>query len=342
VRSPTIKDVAERAGVSLKTVSRVVNREASVHERTRDKVQRAIDELGYRPDPSARSLRSTHAFVLGLVYDNPNSHYVIDMQSGALSACRERGFGLQIHPCDSRSPRLADELIQLVQRSRLAGLVLAPPMSESAELLKVLAAAKIGFVRIISAREDPRDGWPCVYVDDRDAAQALTEHLIQLGHQRIGFLWGDAEHRSSPERCQGYAQALEDYGIGVDKKLVLAGEYSFDSGFRRARKLLALKDPPTAVIGCNDEIAAGVLAAARSGGMEVPWQLSIAGFEDSPFSRQSWPALTTVRQDTAEIARHAALRLIDELGREDREPLANEGFRPELVVRGSTAPPPRK
>jgi LacI family transcriptional regulator len=343
VRSPTIKDVAGRAGVSLKTVSRVINHEASVHERTREKVQRAIDELGYRPDPSARSLRSTHAYALGLVYDNPNSHYVIDMQSGALSACRERGFGLQIHPCDADSPDLAEELIQLARRSRLAGLVLAPPMSESDPLLRVLAAAKVPFVRIISAREDPRDGWPCVYVDDRDAAHALTEYLIQLGHQRIGFLWGDADHRSSPERHLGYVQALEDYGIPLDRKLVLPGEYSFDSGFRRARKLLALKEPPTAVIGSNDEIAAGVLAAARSGGLEVPWQLSIAGFEDSPFSRQSWPALTTVRQDTAEMARHAALRLIAELGRSgEQAAIVNEGFSPELVVRGSTAPPGRK
>jgi LacI family transcriptional regulator len=178
-------------------------------------------------------------------------------------------------------------------------------------------------------------------VDDRDAAYAITEHLIQLGHQRIGFLWGGREHRSSPERYQGYEDALKDYGIALDRKLILPGDYTFDDGFRGARKLLALKDRPSAIFGSNDEIAAGVLAAAHSDGINVPYELSIAGFEDSPFSKQSWPALTTARQATEEIARHAAQRLIGDLQRAaNGEPVreGNEGFSPELVVRGSTAP----
>ncbi|WP_447731571.1 LacI family DNA-binding transcriptional regulator [Rhodanobacter soli] len=341
MRSATIKDVAERAGVSLKTVSRVINNEPSVHARTREKVQREIDALGYQPDPSARSLRSTRAYAIGLVYDNPNAHYIINLQRGVLSVCRSSGFGLQIHPCDSSSPTLADELRQLVHRSRLAGLVLAPPMSEQPALIHALSAAKVPFIRIISAREDPADGSPCVYVDDRDAAYAITEHLIQLGHQRIGFLWGGSGHRSSQERYQGYEDALKDYGIALDRKLIVPGDYTFDDGFRGARKLLALKDRPTAIFGSNDEIAAGVLAAAHSDGINVPYELSIAGFEDSPFSKQSWPALTTARQATEEIARHAAQRLIGDLQREaNGEPIdsRNEGFSPELVVRGSTAP----
>jgi len=341
LRSATIKDVAERAGVSLKTVSRVINNEPSVHARTREKVQREIDALSYQPDPSARSLRSTRAYALGLVYDNPNAHYVINMQHGVLAACRSSGFGLQIHPCDSSSPKLAQELYDLAKRSRLAGLILAPPMSEQPELIRTLSEAKIPFMRIISARKDPEDGYPCVFVDDRDAAYAITEHLIQLGHSRIGFLWGGSEHRSSPERYQGYEDALKDYGIALDRKLIVPGDYTFDDGFRGARKLLALKDRPTAIFGSNDEIAAGVLAAAHSDGINVPYELSIAGFEDSPFSKQSWPALTTARQATQEIARHAAQRLITDLQREanGEAPLSgNEGFSPELVVRGSTGP----
>jgi LacI family transcriptional regulator len=220
----------------------------------------------------------------------------------------------------------------------LAGLILAPPMSEQSALLATLKAHDVAFVRIIASREDPKDGMPCVYVDDHDAAYAITEHLIQLGHTRIGFLWGEPHHRSSPERYQGYADALKDYGIAINRKLILPGRYAFDDGFRGARKLLALKEPPTAIFGCNDEIAAGVLAAARSAGLDVPWDLSIAGFEDSPFSKQAWPALTTARQSTSEIGRHAALRLISGLQNQNAEP-PNEGFMPELVVRGSTAPP---
>ena len=339
----TIKDVAKRANVSLKTVSRVINNEAAVLERTRSKVQRAIEQLDYQPDMSARSLRSAQSFALGVVYDNPNPYYIISVQNGVLSVCRDAGFGLQIHPCDSSSPKLAEELIDLVRRSRLAGLVLAPPMSERMELVNFLAENGVKFVRILSAAEDPNDGYPCVYVDDRDAAYDITEHLIQLGHQRIGFLWGGESHRSSPERFKGYESALKDYGIALNNKLIVHGDYSFDDGFRGARKLLALKDRPTAIFGSNDEIAAGVLAAAKSSGLDVPYDLSIAGFEDSPFSKQSWPALTTAKQATEEIARQAALRLMAELGRDIPGMTIdgsseNKGFSPELVIRGSTAP----
>ncbi|MFI4968829.1 MAG: LacI family DNA-binding transcriptional regulator [Lysobacterales bacterium] len=342
VDRPTIKDVARRSNVSLKTVSRVINNETSVREGTRERVQRAIDELNYAPDQAARNLRSANSHALGLVYDNPNPYYVISVQNGVLAACHDQGFGLQIHPCDSTVPDLADELRDLVRRTRLAGLVLAPPMSERMELIRYLAANGIQFVRIISAAEDPDDGYPCVYVDDRDAAYDITEHLIQLGHQRIGFLWGGAAHRSSPERFKGYEGALKDYDIPLDKKLVIPGDYSFDDGFRGARRLFALRDRPTAIFGSNDEIAAGVLAAAKANGIDVPNELSIAGFEDSPFSKQSWPALTTAKQATEDIARHAALRLIAEL-----KPTAggtapvNRGFSPQLVIRDSTARAPK-
>jgi LacI family transcriptional regulator len=350
MRRATIKHVAERAQVSLKTVSRVINNEPSVMQATRARVLHAIAELDYEPDPSARNLRSATPFVIGLVYDNPNAYHIIGVQNGVLSACRETGFDLQIHPCDASSPLLADELVEWARRARLAGLVLTAPMSESAELVAALTARDIKLVRIIAATEDPGEGSPCVYVDDRDAAYEVTEHLIQLGHQRIGFLWGGLAHRSSTERYQGYEQALKDYGITLDKHLVIPGDYTFDDGFRGARRLLALRDPPTAIFGSNDEIAAGVLAAAKSMGMDVPYDLSIAGFEDSPFSKQSWPTLTTAKQATEDIARHAARLLIGTLHvdayDEHAMPVRNQGFVPQLIVRGSTAParprtPPR-
>jgi len=338
----TIRDVAKRAKVSLKSVSRVINHENSVREETRNRVLQAISDLNYQPDLSARSLRSARSYAIGLVYDNPNPYYVISVQNGVLSACRERWFGLQIHPCNSASPRLGEELVELAQRSRLAGLVLAPPMSERTDIIKFLAASGISFVRIISAAEDPKDDFPCVFVDDRDAAYDITEHLIQLGHQRIGFLWGGKSHRSSWERYKGYESALKDYGIAQDKQLIVEGDYAFDDGFRGGRKLLAMSDRPTAVFGTHDEIAAGVIAAAKSSGLDVPFDLSVAGFEDSPFSKHSWPALTTAKQATEEIARTAALRLIAGLVvKEGGTPLpaqANVGFSPQLVVRGSTAP----
>lgn len=342
MRKPTIKDVARHTGVSLKTISRVINGESGVSAATRKHVQKTIETLGYRPNPSARSLRSAHAYALGLVYDNPNDHYVISLQNGMLATCQEHDFGLQILPCKGDSPTLADTLIAAVDRSRLAGLVLTPPMSERSELIAVLRERHIACVCIISACEDPGEQTPCVYVNDRGAAYAVTEHLIRLGHKRIGFLWGDMEHRSSQERHAGYMEALNDYAIRMDEQLVMPGRFSFDDGFRGARRLLALERRPTAIFGSNDEIAAGVLAAARFVGLEVPRDLSIAGFEGNPFSSQVWPPLTTAQQSTREIGKQAALRLMAELQQASvsSSMAANLGFVPELIVRGSTAPPP--
>jgi LacI family transcriptional regulator len=336
-----MKDVARRAHVSLKTVSRVVNNEPSVHYNTRARVLKAIDELRYLPGGrSARNLRSTKTYAIGLVYDNPSPHYIVSVQNGVLSVCRENGYELLIHPCDSSASTLTQDLADMVHRSRLAGLVLAPPMSERVELARALSATDVPLVRLISAAKDPGDGHPCVFVKDRDAAYAITEHLIQLGHTRIGFLWGGKQHRSSSERFKGYEDALRDYGITPDKTLIVEGDYLFDDGFRGARKLFACKNRPSAIFGSNDEIAAGVLAAARAAGLNVPYDLSIAGFEDSAFSRQSWPALTTARIATDTIARHAARLLIAQLDAGDNT-IGNKGFSPELIVRGSTAPPAR-
>lgn len=341
LRNPTIKDVAALSGVSHKTVSRVVNGESGVHEKTKLKVQKAIAELGYRPDLSARSLRgAAHSYALGLVYDNPNAHYVISMQAGVLSACEDRGYSLQILPLDASSPHLAAKLLVASQRSRLAGLILTPPMSEQPSLIASLTEHGVRCVRVVSASHDPENG-PCIYVDDRSAAYAITAHLIQLGHARIGFLGGDREHASNMERYAGYMSALAHYGIALDEQLVISSHFTFDDGFRGARKLLASEQRPTAIFGSNDEIAAGVLAAARSIGLSVPGDLSIAGFEDSPFSRQAWPPLTTAKQSPTDIARNAALLLIQiiEGAQPDEGKGTNLGFVPQLVIRGSTAPP---
>lgn len=332
----TLDDVATRAGVSAKTVSRVVNRERSVRPQTRQRVLRAIEQLDYRPNLLARGLSGSHAYTIGLVYDNPNAYYIIAMQQGALAACDALHFGLQIRPCDSRAPDLAEELRDFAGRSRLSGLVLTTPVSERMGSLRRLASYDVPFVRIVSAARDPGDGFPCVYVDDRDAAYAITAHLLQLGHVRIGFLCGGKHHHASAERLRGYKDALRDYGIPLRKELMIDGDYVFDEGFRGTRRLLELAEPPTGIFGCNDEIAAGALAAAQSVGLQVPYDVSIAGFEDSPFSRHSWPPLTTARQRADVIVEHATRMLIARIGGHEVE---NQGFSPELVVRSSTAPP---
>ncbi len=335
---PTIKDVAKLAGVSFKTVSRVINREASVAPELQDRVWQAVKELNYQPNLSARLLRGT-ASSIGFIYDNPNSNYVIDMQRGILGECRRQGYELVIHPCNSKAEDLIDEILSMVDRSRVGGLVLTPPMSEMPDVLNALSKRKIKLVRILSGTQPPDDKSPCIFVDDRTAAYRITQYLIDLGHKAIAFLGGDEDHKSSGERYEGYKLALKDNRITLDKKLVVNGEYSFESGVKRTRQLLSGDHRPTAVFACNDEIAAGTLFAARILGVEVPQQLSIVGFEDSPFSRQAWPNLTTAQQPNATIAQRATELLITCI-RDKGGKVESEGFYPQLIVRDSTCPAP--
>ncbi|KZX54965.1 LacI family transcriptional regulator [Halioglobus sp. HI00S01] len=336
----TIKDVAKLAGVSFKTVSRVINREPSVGEAMQQKVWKAIEELDYQPNLSARQLRGSASFI-AFIYDNPNSHYVIEMQHGILKECQSNGFELLIHPVDATGEGLVDELLKVASNSHIAGLILTPPFSESEEVVSILAERGVKFTRIISGDRDPDQYGPKVFIDDYRAAYKITQYLIGLGHRRIAFLGGEEEHLSSVTRMQGYKAALEANNVSPEDGLVLPGEYNFDSGTDRTRSLLTLDPPPTAIFACNDEIAAGALFAARIQQVPVPQQLSIIGFEDSPFSRQSWPKLTTAHQPNPEIA-ETATRLLIDLVRASRQgtdnQVADQGFQPQLIVRDSTCP----
>lgn len=335
----TIRDVARVAAVSLKTVSRVLNNEPRVKESTRAKVRAAIEKLDYQPDMSARNLRGNKSYVVGLVYDNPNPYYVVDLQKGVLKACRELGYNLQIHPCDASADNIVNELCDLVRHSRLAGLVIAPPISEDERVVSALAERGIHLVRIISASSPPADAMPCVWINDREAAYAVTEHLINNGHTDIAFLSGEEEHHSTYERFAGYRNALKKHGIMVDEDRVLAGAYSFDSGFQRTRKLLKDARRPSAVFGCNDEIAAGALAAVQSMGLSVPEDVAIAGFENSPFSKQAQPPLTTASQSIEAIAQQAVMLLMAEMRPQtfaDPEKSSCAEFIPHLIARPST------
>lgn len=329
----TIKDVAKLAGVSFKTVSRVINKEGTVGPELQHRVMNAIKALNYQPNLSARLLRGAPSSI-GFIYDNPNSNYVIDMQKGILAACRRHGYELVIHPCDSKADDLILEVLNMVARSQVAGLVLTPPISETSEVLTALEKRQIPYVRILSGTQAPDRNGPCVFIDDRTAAYNITQYLIDLGHRSIAFLGGEVEHKSSSERLEGYKAALRANKLKVAKNLILPGEYSFESGIERTHELLSSRSRPTAVFACNDEIAAGTLFAARAKGVNVPQQLSIVGFEDSPFSRQAWPNLTTAQQPNPTIAERATDLLIDTIRNEGVA--ESVGFQPQLLVREST------
>jgi LacI family transcriptional regulator len=335
----TINDVAKQAGVSIKTVSRVINNETSVRQLTREKVQLAVDELNYQPNLAARNLAGTKSFSVAYIYDNPNAYYIIDMQKGILSACKQQGFELLIHPCDAKNKNITEEVVNMVKQARIAGLVLTPPLSEMPDFVKSLLALDVRVVRIMSGDVAPDELTPCVMVNDRDAAQTITQHLIDLGHTDIAFIAGDAEHMSTIERYKGYRRALKASNIDFNKDLVIEGDYSFDSGVSGAKHLMSTDTSskrPTAIFSCNDEIAAGALFAARLMNISIPEQLSIVGFENSPFSRQTWPKLTTADQPNDQIAEDAANLLISQV-RKQKNQVTISQYVPKLVVRDSTA-----
>ncbi|WP_293746965.1 LacI family DNA-binding transcriptional regulator [uncultured Paraglaciecola sp.] len=337
----TIKDVAIHAGVSFKTVSRVINHEGTVKPDTLEKVNTAIAELNYQPNTAARNLAGSKSFALGFIYDNPNAYYVIDMQRGILEECGRKGYELIIHPCESDQFDIITKIQDMVKRTQLSGLIVSPPLSENPTFIEELARLDIQFVRLVSGDNSQIENTSCVFIHDREAAHSIVEYLISLGHKKIAFISGEKDHKSTLERQEGYVQAMQLHGLEINKEWIVEGRYSFDSGVSGAEKLLGLENKPTAIFACNDEIAAGVFLSARLAGFDVPNQLSIVGFEDSPFSRQTIPQLTTAAQPTQQIGSSAAALLIsnitqNRLRTQTNEP-RHENFTPELVVRGSTS-----
>jgi len=310
----TMTDVAHLAGVSSKTVSRVINKERYVCVIKQEKVLQAIKTLNYQPSVTARQLRGAASSV-GFVYDNPNSHYIIELQNGILEVCLDNGLELFIRPCKATSLTICEDIISMVRRSRMAGLVLTPPLSEMPELLSALDENNICYVKVISGNCSNDERTICI--DDFKAAAALTQYLIDLGHKDIAFLQGDKSHGSAKQRFAGYLATLNENKLTANERFIVDGIFSFESGVERAFQLLMQDNKPTAIFACNDEIAAGCLFAAGFMSISVPKKLSIVGFEDSPFSRQSLPGLTTAKQSNAMIAKTATQLLISHIRKND-------------------------
>lgn len=329
----TIADVAKLAGVSIKTVSRVTNNEPNVKEDTRTRVLEAVATLGYRPNPSARSLASRRSYLIGLLYDNPSPSYLINIQNGSLRTCRDEGYDLVIYPCDYRSDTLPADMAAMIRQSRVDGVILTPPLCDLPPLLEMLEQLETPFVRI-----SPADGLytDCsIVTNDEDMAAQMTEHLIGIGHRRIGFIRGHPDHGAVCNRYEGYMRALTQASIASDEQLVVQGYNSVESGEACAQQLLSLAEPPTAIFAANDDMAAGTLRAAHARGLAVPKTLSVAGFDDSPMALQVWPALTTIRQPIKAMAERATTVLLRQLRGEDGEDLPRN-IDCGMVLRAST------
>ena len=335
--SVTITDVARRAGVSMKTVSRVLNAEPHVRAEVRDKVLSIARELRYRPKVSARSLAGARAYQVGFLLHQV-SPYGMHAQLGALKACREFGYHLVVDTIDLAAPDLAADVEALANGLAVDGVILLAPVCDNRIVLDALDAAAIPYVRISPAIDHARSA--CVEVEDVAAARAMTDHLLGLGHRRIGLVQGPRGHAASVRRLQGYLKALAGWGLGPDPRLIQDGLFTFESGREAAGRLLALPDPPTAVFASNDLMALGVLAKAQALGHRIPGTLSVAGFDDIASAGMVWPGLTTMRQPMADMAGAAAEILISAAAKgQPAEGAPRHAFACELVVRGSTGPP---
>ncbi len=332
--NPTIFDVASAAGVSIKTVSRVVNNEPNVRAKTREKVLAAIQELHYQPNSAARGLSGKRSYTIGLVYENPHEFsYVGDVLNGAIEACESEGYALLLRPITLPTDSIAESVRQFVTQTRVDGLVLPAPICDSEEVLGLLEELNIPFATL--SPKNPRSHAISILCEEEQASFELTEYVIKQGHSRIGFVKGHPDHGASKKRYKGYRRALKTNRIKHDAGLVCQGYFDFNSGRRAARKQLALADRPTVILSSNDDMAAGVLFEARESGLQVPEDLSIVGFDDTPLASHLWPPLTTVRQPIRRMAGSATRLLIQKLRGGEVIDLP-ELFHCEVIIRGST------
>ena len=330
----TITDVAAQAGVSIKTVSRVMNHEPGVRSDTREHVLGVMAALNYRPKLSARSLAGARSFIIGLLYFDPSAAFVAGVQQGATLRCRDAGYHLVVESLDNDAPDLEQQVDRMVSALRPDGMILTPPLCDNPQVLKALRDSRTPCVLVSPARDI--DGMPSVRMDDAHAAEEITELLIGLGHQRIGFIRGATDQAASKLRYQGFLRAMKSHRIAVDKDCVVQGDFTYATGVQAAQQLLSRRMRPTAVFASNDDMALGVLATAQRLGLAVPGDLSIAGFDDSPAAGLVWPPLTTVHQPKDEMAR-AAVDLLIAAGRaEPGAPTAHRVLAHALVVREST------
>lgn len=338
-RRATINDIARLASVSKKTVSRVINQSPFVKEETRAKIDAVIQQIGYHPDPQARGLAFRRSFLIGLVYDNPNAQYIVNIQDGALDALRGSGFELVVHPCDRRSDDFVPGVRRFVERQKLHGVILLPPVAEDQELVRALQELDCAYVRIASVKLDTAAH--LVMSNDREAASEVGKYLESLGHQRIALIAGPTQYRSAHERQSGFVAALQQRGLKLAPDYLVEGNYTFDSGVVCAEALLARNPRPTAIFACNDEMAAGVYKAAYRMGLRIPEDLSVVGFDDSALASRLWPSLTTVRLPIRDMGRLAASKLLPSASREATDGAATSIVVPHLTVRDSSRPPPR-
>jgi len=334
MKPATINDVARQAGVSKKTVSRVINNEINVSESMREKVQKAILETGFKRNPLGMALAKNRSFFIALLTDNPSPGYLMKLQRGILQGCTEEQMGLFLYDCSYYSSNLLKEIEEFIDNTLVDGLILAPPICDKLELLEMLSTKGINYMRIGPSYKSRGE---FVGLNYQKAAYDVTDYLIRLKHRRIGYIQGHPDEESSIIKEAGFRKAFEDHELNPDESLLAQGYYTYQSGRDAASVLLNKSPRPTAIFASNDEMAAGVLYEAQSRGIKIPDELSICGIDDISITTKVFPNITTYRHPLVNIGYRAAVRLIQRLkSKQSNSTDNNEIFDGELVIRDST------
>jgi len=304
----TMHEVASYAGVSPMTVSRVLNGDGKVRAETRERVQDAITKLDYSPNVAARNLAKASAVHVGLLYNNPSAAYLNELLVGVLEQSSEAGCQVLLEKCGTRNERAG---IEKLLADGVGGIILTPPLSDSKTVIASLQLSKVPFVAVASGR--PAADGISVRINEFEAAAAMTRYLLSLGHSDIGFIVGAPNHTASLERQAGFEVAMREQGIAVRPEWVKQGQFTYHSGLLAAEQLLSGAHRPTATFASNDDMAAAAIAVAHRMRLDVPGDLTVVGFDDTPLATTIWPSLTTVRQPVAAMARKGMELLLEQI-----------------------------
>jgi len=327
----TLEDVARQAGVSVSTVSRTINRPDMVNANTRTRVKAAIDDLEYRPNRVARRLRRLdgRAHMLGLLIPDIQNPFYSDIVRGVEDVAYARDAAVILCNTDETSDR--EQFYVDVLKAESADGVILPPIARSDDSFDV---DSIGMPLVFFDRRISGGSVDTVVVDNERGARDAVDHLIGLGHQRIGFINGPATIATSAERLAGYRHALKKHGIDADPDLIRRGRPTRDAGKTLTDELLRLDRPPSALFAANNQLALGVMESIHMHKLHVPDDVAVATFDDAPWAKLLDPPLTAVRQPSYEMGRRAAELLFDRIASPGR-PAALVVLQPKLIVRAS-------
>jgi LacI family transcriptional regulator len=306
---PTLKDVADHAEVSVMTVSRTIKGDGKVARATRERVEHSIAALRYSRRTVLRAFPPGEEIRIALLYSHPRSSHLSGFLINSLLEARRHHVHLDFHALEDTIS--VEEFVDGLVDARTDGVILLPPLCDSADMLGALAAADIRVVAVATGRTERE--MSSVTIDDQQAAREMTQHLLALGHGRIAFILGDPRHRSTRRRLDGYLAALAEAGIARDDTLIAQGLFTYRSGLDAAERILSQTQPPTAIFASNDDMAAATVAVAHQRRLDVPGDLSVCGFDDAPLASTIWPELTTVRQPMDDMSRASLGLLVGEI-----------------------------